>query len=490
MNFRLLSKILGILLLLMGGTQSLCLAYAYRFDPRHDGLDSFEGLLLSVSVDLVAGCVLLLLGRGGGKEILRKEAIAIVGLSWIVCAFFGAIPYLVSEPRMQLADAFFESMSGFTTTGASIIPDLEQVPRGILLWRGLTQWLGGLGILVLFVALLSYLGVGSKALFRHESSAKESGGLQARIHDVALRMWQIYLALSLVLFGGFILLGMPFFDAVCHTFTTVSTGGFSPHNRSLGHYNDPLIECWAMLFMILGGVSFMLYAWLLRGKWGRWKKEEETKYFLGVLLVATALIAGYHVFGRENMTILHALRVASFQVVSILTTAGFVTADYDLWPTFPVVILLALMVIGGCTGSTSGGIKISRWLLFARTMKKELNESFRPNVIRTVGLNGNPVDAELQRQTMFFIAIAAVIIGLTTVITSLLEPQLDLVSSLSASMAIFLNIGPALGQLGPTETYAALKAPTKLMFALLMAVGRLEIFAILVLFFPSLWRKY
>ena len=265
-----------------------------------------EGLTLSISVDLVFGGILLLLGRGSGKEILRKEAIAIVGLSWIVCAIFGALPYIFCEPRMRMADAFFESMSGFTATGATVINHLETFPNGILLWRCLTQWLGGMGILVLFVALLSYLGVGSKALFRHESSAKEGGGLQARIHDVALKLWQIYVGLSLVLFSGFVLLGMSVFDSICHTFTTISTGGFSPHGASIGYYNNPLIEIWTMIFMVLGGISFMLYAWLLRGKWDRWVKEEETKYFLGIIASVTLAIA-LHLANKHTMKVNHPL---------------------------------------------------------------------------------------------------------------------------------------------------------------------------------------
>ena len=490
MNYRLLSKIIGWLLLFLGLTQGLCMAYAYRFDERHESLDSFEGLAISVAINLGASMVLLYLGRGSGKEILRKEAIAIVGSSWLICALFGALPYMLCEPRMAFADAFFESMSGFTTTGASIIEDLEGFPQGILLWRCLTQWLGGMGILVLFVAVLSYLGVGSKALFRHESSAKEGGGLQSRIHDVALRLWQIYLFLSLVLFLGFIGLNMPVFDALCHTFTTISAGGFSPHAAGIGYYDNVWIELWCMLFMMLGGVSFMLYAWLLRGKWERWRKEEEMKYFLGIVLGCVVVLTAYLVLQGEGYAWAQTLRVVSFQVISLMTTTGFVTADYDLWPSFPLIVLVGVMIIGGCTGSTSGGIKVSRCLIFLRTVRKELNESFRPNLIRYVGLNGNNVDEEVQHQTMFFFSIVACLIALGSMLICFLEPSLDPLSALSATISCLMNIGPALGKLGPTETFAALKPISKLLFSLFMAVGRLEVFAILVLFFPSLWRTY
>lgn len=490
MNFRLLSKIIGLLLLFLGLTQAICLGYAYRFDARHDQLDSVEGLSISVGINLGACLLFLWMGRGSGREVLRKEAIAIVGSSWLICALFGSLPYMFSEPKMGFCDAFFESMSGFTTTGASIIDDLGVFPQGILLWRCLTQWLGGMGILVLFVAVLSYLGAGSKALFRHESSAKEGGGLQARIHNVAIRLWQIYLFFSLLLFLGFLAFGMPVFDAVCHTFTTISTGGFSPHNSGLGYYNNTFIEIWAMIFMVIGGVSFMLYAWLLRGRFDRWKKEEETKYFIGLLVLSILLLSFYNASVSGELSLKQSFRYTSFQVVSLMTSSGFVIDDYDQWPPFTILFLVGLMLFGGCAGSTTGGIKVSRWIVFFRTVRRELNESFRPKVIRYVGLNGNNIDEEVQQQTMFFIAISAVLVGICALILSALEPGLDVFTCLSGSIAMLMNIGPALGDLGPTETYASLHPWTKVFLAILMAVGRLEIFAILVLFFPSLWRTY
>lgn len=242
MNYRLLSKLLGLLLLLLSGTLLLCLAVAFLHGDRHPGMDAVDSLLLAVAITAGAGLLLRLLGRGSGNEILRKEAIAVVGLGWLVCAAFGALPYVFCEPNLSPIEAFFESMSGFTTTGATVISDLDACPRSILLWRSLTQWLGGLGILVLFVALLSSVGVGSKALFQHESSAKTGGGVQARIQDVAARLWQIYLGLSVICCLGLMVLGMSFYEAVCHTMTALSTGGFSTRNGSIAEFNSFGIE--------------------------------------------------------------------------------------------------------------------------------------------------------------------------------------------------------------------------------------------------------
>ena len=251
---------------------SVCMAYAWYSGEHGDGVDTFQGFLISVSLTLGIGVILLLYGYRAGRDVLRKEAIAIVGLGWLVSSIFGALPYLLCSPGMELAEAIFESTSGFTTTGASVIGDLTQHPRSVLLWRALTQWLGGLGILVLFVALLSYLGVESKALFHHESSVKSGEGLQARIQDVAKRLWQIYVVLTVICCVGFMLLGMDTYEAICHSFTTLSTAGFSTRNGSIGEFNSVGIEIWTMLFMTIGGISFMLYAWLLRGSLGSMEK--------------------------------------------------------------------------------------------------------------------------------------------------------------------------------------------------------------------------
>ncbi len=490
MNYRLVSKLLGLLLLLLSATMLLCVAYAYWDQERQPGLDAVESLIISVAATATAGLILVILGRKSGREILRKEAIAVVGLGWLICAAFGALPYMLSDPRLSPMPAFFESMSGFTTTGSTVIQDLTLFPKGILLWRSLTQWLGGAGILVLFVALLSSLGVGSKALFQHESSAKSGGGVQARIQDVAALLWKIYVGLSIVCTLGLMAQGMSFYDAVCHTMTAISTGGFSPRNESVAYYHSAGIELWLVLFMILGGANFMLFAWLLRRKWHRWTQEEEVKVYLWIIVVATVIIAADLVLVGKDHAPLAALRESLFQTVSIITTTGFATADFDRWPSLTRVLLLLLMAIGGCAGSTAGGVKVSRWVLFYKIVRQEVVSAFRPNQVFSLRLNGNLMDATSKLQTVFFVALAGMTVAVGTALVSLFEPTMDMDSSLSAVMATLFNIGPGLGAVGPTHNFAHLSGGSLMFLSLLMLLGRLEFFAVLVLFMPSLWRKY
>jgi len=490
MNLRLLSKLMGTLLLLLGGAMFICLGVAYLLDARREGFDSIESFWISSLMTASTGVLLIFLGRAEKSELLRKEAIAVVGLSWLVCSAFGALPYIFSEARLTPTEAFFESVSGFTTTGASVFSDVESLPHSILIWRSLTQWLGGLGILVLFVALLTYLGVGSKALFRHESSAKTGEGVQARIRDVAARLWQIYLGLTVICCLGLMVLGMSFFDAINHSFAAISTGGFSTRNASIAAFDSLAIELWIVLFMLLGGISFMLYAWLLRGKWERWKKEEETKAFLFIVGASTVIIAlDLWALGMEE-SFGRALRNSLFQVVTIITTTGFATADFDHWPHFSRLALIFLMCVGGCAGSTSGGIKVSRWLLFFKIIRQETILSFRPNQVIRLSLNGNATDDQLKAQTIFFIALAGVTVAFGTGLVSLLEPGQNIETCFSAVMATLFNIGPGLSAVGPTHNFGFFSPLTHIALCMMMILGRLEFFALLVLFVPTLWKRY
>lgn len=490
MNLKVLSKLVGSLLLFLAASQTSCLAYAVWGGESGEGLDAVEAFLISIGAALISGLGLLGLGRGADNELLRRESVSVVGLGWIFCTLYGAIPFFLCEPRMGIADSLFESVSGFTATGATVIGDIEALPRSLLLWRVLTQWLGGMGILVLFVALLSSFGAGSKALFRHESSTFDAEGLSPRIQWTSIQLWGIYVFLSLICFLGLRYLGMSNFDAICHAFTTIATGGFSTYNSSIGHFNSLAIELWIIVFMILGAMNFMLYAWTLRRQWDRWRQDEASQILLLILAVATIGIALNLAWRPEGMSFGHGLRVALFQVVAIMTTTGFATADFDQWPAFSVILIVFLMVIGGCAGSTSGGLKVGRFILFFKIVHYQLRTGFRPNQVMKLKLNGNPVTDQFRIDTLFLIAVAGMSVLLGSLIVCLLQPQQDLRTCVSAVLATLFNIGPALGEVGPTRHYGDLNGATKIFLSFLMVLGRLEFYALLVLFMPSLWRRY
>lgn len=489
MNYRVLCKVLGLLVLLVAGAMLVCEIYAVaaergRSDATHDW-----ALLKSSGIAAALGGALFAVGWRAGNEVLRKEGMAIVGLGWVISAVVGAFPYVLCTPSLDPAAAFFESASGFTTTGSSVISDLDLYPQSILLWRAMTQWLGGMGILVLFVALLSTLGVGSKSLFRNESSAQIGYGFHSRIRDTATRLWQIYTALTVVCIAGLMLLGMSFYDALLHAFAAISTGGFSPRNASVAAYASVGIEVWLSLFMFLGGVSFVLMAWALRRNVQRVKADEELRGYVMILLVTTAVIALDLVVRREESWG-QALREGSFQVISVMTTTGFVSADYDAWPTLSKAILVMLMFIGGCSGSTSGGMKVSRVIIFMKATKQQLINAFRPNQVVPLRLNGQLLDESVKSRAVFFLALTFFIVGTSTLVITVIEPRLDLVSSFGSVVATLFNIGPGLGAVGPMHNFSEMLPSTHVFLSILMILGRLELFALLVLFMPALWRRY
>jgi trk system potassium uptake protein TrkH len=310
------------------------------------------------------------------------------------------------------------------------------------------------------------------------------------MRDIALQLWRIYAVLSVVCCAGLMLLGMSLYDAVYHTFTAISTGGFSPRNESIAAYDSFGIEAWLCLFMVLGGISFMLHAWLIRRHWERWRKEEEAKVFFYVLLALIVMIAADLVWMGKAESIGGSIRASMFQVISIMTTTGYATENFDGWPAFSRVLLVLSMFVGGCAGSTAGGIKLGRFILLWKVLRQQVIAAFRPNQVITLRLNGNVVDEEMKLQTVFFITLAGLATAVGTVVVSLLEPGLDAVSSLSAVVASLFNIGPGLGAVGPTSNFAGLAPATKVFLSFMMVLGRLEFFALLVLFAPSLWRRY
>lgn len=489
MNYRLLAKVLGLLALLIAGALLLCEVYGFFIDARGTGTHHDFGLLKSAAVAAVVGGVLLWAGRGSGREILRKEAIAIVGLGWLLSASLGALPYVLGTPSLPPTAAFFESVSGFTTTGSTVIGDLTIFPRSTLLWRATTQWLGGMGILVLFVALLSSLGVGSKALFRHESTVQIGFGFHSRIRQTALGLWSLYTALTAICVAGLTLCGMSFYDALVHAFAAISTGGFSPRNESIVYYQSAWIEAWLCLFMFIGGMNFLILVRVLRRDMQGLRKEEEFRSYLGIVLVATFAVA-VDLMVRQGVGFSESLRWSSFQVISILTTTGFVSADFDLWPRFSQALLVLLMFVGGCSGSTAGGIKVSRVVVFLKTAGQQLTNMFRPSQVVPVRLNGRILEESQKTGALFFIAIAGTAVAAGTLLIALFESQLSLTGAFTSVVATLFNIGPGLGEVGATKNFAFFSPASQVVFSVLMLLGRLEFFALLALLVPAIWRRY
>lgn len=494
MNYRLLAKVLGLLLLLEGAAMGACALFAH-YDRAEGNHAAMVALLIGGGMAVLAALIGMSMGIGKFDKIPRREAVVIVGLGWLLCGLFGGLPYVFCPPHLTLTEAIFESVSGFTTTGSTVMTDITAWPRGLIMWRAVTQWLGGLGILVLFVAVLSYLGVGSKSLFRNESSFQTGEATTARIRDTALMLWKVYLAITILALLGLRAMGMSWFNSVAHAFTAVSTGGFSPHNESIGYYsgwgNGWVIELWLTLIMAACSLNFLIYVVVARRAWKRLRTEEDGRWFLGVCLFAMLVVAGGIAF-EGGGSFWSGLRESSFTVVAIASTTGFGAGDYEAWPVYGQAMLAGLMVVGGCSGSTAGGLKIGRMMVFWKTVRYEVVRAFRPNQVFRMSVNGNPFDDKARQQTLLFIALYGTILGGSAVLVGMFEAgtAIDLETCLGSALATLSNIGPGFGSVGPTENFAHFRPGTQVFLSLLMVLGRLELFAILVLFIPAAWRRY
>jgi trk system potassium uptake protein TrkH len=501
MNFRILAKFLGALLLLESIAMAICGVFAWM-DAVPGDVGAMSALFLSAGIVALVGSLMMVCGIGKIDRVPRREGIVVVGLGWVLCGLVGSLPYMLGEPKLELANALFESVSGFTTTGSSVMGtnpeaglDIASWPRGILMWRSVTQWLGGMGILVLFVAILSYLGMGSKSLFRNESSFQTGEATTARIRDTAMTLWKVYVVITLVCVIGLKAMGLGTYNAISHAFTVVSTGGFSPHNESIGYYsswgNGWLIELWLSLFMVICSMSFLIWVVLLRKRWKRLRDEEEGRLFI-VFCIGAAVALSFGVASSQSMDFFTALRQSWFTVASIASTTGFITVDYSQWPSCGLILLAAMMFLGGCSGSTAGGMKVSRLIVFLKTARFEIVKAFRPNQVFRMHVNGNALGESERAQTVVFVALYAFIVLASCFVVALLEAGngMDMLTSFGCVAATLANIGPGFGDVGPDGNFAHLLPITKVFLSLLMILGRLELYAILVLFMPSIWRKY
>ena len=482
MHFRVITRFIAILILFLGISMGAPLLVSIIYQDS-----STRALLLSMLITCCIGLILFFATRSQANNHLNhRDGVAVVTLGWVMAGLFGTLPYLFSASIPDFTNAYFESISGFTTTGASILHDIESLPKGILLWRSQTQWLGGMGIIVLSIAILPFLGVGGMQLYRAEIPSPVVDKLKPRISETAKTLWKVYVLITVLevvlLFAG----GMSLFDAFCHGFCTMPTGGFSTKNTSIIHFNSPYFHTIFIVFMLLAGISFSLHYKFIKGEFNIFGKDPECRVFL-ILVVLFTLIVTFSVYGSVYGSLTEAFRHAAFQVSSIITTTGFVTTDYDKWPALPQQILLICMFIGAMAGSTGGGMKTMRIMLLIRHSYKEIFRIVHPHAVTTVKLGGKPVpDYILSSIWGFFILYLGLFVLASLIMACL---GLDLISAFASVAASIGNIGPGLGIVGPAKNYLAIPVVGKWVLILCMLLGRLEIYTVIVLLTPEYWRK-
>lgn len=479
MNYGIVIKVLGIILLI----ESLLMSPAI-FISQHHGGEAVHAFLLTISAMLVIG--LIMMNVGSKKDQIRaKDGIVIVALGWLMISVFGALPLYLTDSVPHYVDALFEIISGFTTTGSSVIADVESLDKGILFWRSMTHWIGGMGILVFTLALLPALGVGSLQIFKAESPGPVAGKIVPRMKDTARVLYVTYIAITLLelvflLFGGVNLI-----DSFVITFGTVGTGGFGPRNDSLASYSS-YVHIITGIFMVLSGVNFSLYFLIFRKKYRDFLEDRELRLYLFFIFSAVVMIA-VNLLMTFKGDVFISVRDSFFQVASIMTTTGYSTVDYEQWPSFSKLILFFLMFIGGSAGSTAGGMKVIRIMIILKLIKREVSKIFHPRALIPIKVGGKIVSNEVIARINSFLALHLVIFVIGVLVVSL--EGVDMISSISSVAATINNIGPGFGAVGPTMTFADYSIFTKLFLSLVMLLGRLEHFTIIALLVPKTWTR-
>ena len=484
-NTRMVFRTMGALLLIEAVFMALALGVSLWYGEADSGV-----FLLSTIITLLAGVIGLLVGRHAESRMGEREGYVIVAMVWVVFSAFGLMPYYLSGQVPSLTDAWFESMSGFTTTGATIIPDLEVITHGLLFWRSLTQWIGGMGIIVLSIAILPIFGLNGMQLYAAEVTGLTYEKLSPRIADTAKMMWSIYLLLTITEVLALWLCGMNVFDAVCHSFSTIATGGFSTHNNSLEYYDSAAIHYTVTLFMFISGINFVLLIYLLRGKARNLLQDEEVRWYsVAVALFAVALTVGLYIArpGWSGVEMERAFRDSLFTVISSMTSTGYTISDYMYWPVVAWVVIFFLMLTGACAGSTAGGIKWVRLAIIMKNGVAEFQRRIHPNAIIPVKLNEKAVPQQTINNIMAFLIFYVFIIVITVVIFCASGVNFD--ESIGAAVSAIGNVGISIGQFGPAGTYAEFPMVAKWVMSFVMLIGRLEIFTILLLFTRALWKK-
>ena len=480
MNYRMIGKSVGNLLLVEAACMlpSLLISLIY---PESDA----TAFAAAIALTTAAGFLLSRLKSNAGG-LYARDGFAIVALGWILLSAFGALPFLLSGAIPRVEDALFESISGFTTTGASILREVESLPRGILFWRSFTHWMGGMGVLVMMIAIMPSVKANSIHILKAESPGPTPGKLVPKVSQTAKILYLIYILLTATQVVFLVAGGMPLYDSLVHSFSTAGTGGFSSRNLSVAAYGSDYIEIVITVFMFLFGVNFTLYYTAFKGGLKNALHDEELRIYFFTVVGATALIA-INVYSQVYRTLGESVQHAAFQVSSIITTTGFATADFNLWPVLSQLILLLLMFVGASAGSTGGGIKVVRVVVLFKVIKRELTRVIHPRAVRTIKLNGRLVDEEVVSGVMAFFYFY-ILIFVAAVLTVALEGE-DIVTTVTSVIATLNNVGPGLGRVGPMGNFADLSVLSKAVLSLCMLIGRLEIYPIMLLMFPSFWKR-
>lgn len=474
---------------------SVALAAIIPVGEAHETGLNLGGWALSLLIALTLGSGLWtvghLLARKSAKKsgriiaMRRREAMALVGGGWFLCGIVAALPYLFCEPHVPFADAVFESLSGLTTTGSTIFNDLSQLPKSILVWRSVTQWVGGMGILAMFVVVLSGMTASSKTLIGAESSLANSD--IASLRQTMRHLWGVYSAMTFICFLGLWAFGLTPFQAINYSLTALSTGGFGTENDSVGPLFSGGSKLWLTCFMFMGAISFPFYLMILKRRFTDLRHRfEEIWCYVILLVVASVLIISQSLAGNQEVGVIDVV----FNVVSVSTTTGYVSSDYDTWSGVGVGVLILLMMIGGCSGSTAGGLKVSRIIFWFRFVSSGLERSFRPKVVSPIKLAGRQVDAEASDQLFLVLSLFGFFAITGTFTFQILDPGHSIMGAISAVISCLGNVGPAFAEMGPTENFSRVSSASKILFASLMVLGRLEYVALIVLFNRKLWRKY
>lgn len=491
MNYLIVFKLLSVIMAAMAVAFGVSYGVGEWLDSTAVAQHTRMAWLGSIALALLLTLIFWALGRKAVPKLFRKEALAVIGIGWVLASALGAFPYFLILQEASYADGFFEAASGLTTTGSTVFAAPEDFPLSLLFWRCLSQWIGGLGVVVFFVAILSYLGAGAKILYANESSGSYAELGSGRVQSGIMGIVYFYLALSAACAVTLRLTGLEWFDAVCVMLATVCTGGFSNYGTSIAHYANPAVEWVLIFYMFIGGCSFLLILRAITGGgWRVLRRNTELKAYCGIILAATVALTIMLVGAQEAANAASAFRLALFQTVSIITTTGFATADFEMWLPFGHVVLVLLMLFGGCSGSTSGSIKIVRIVVVVKSALRHIERAFRSRVVRPLHINGRVLAHEEQDDIQDFVILMLILMVVGSLLLAVLEPHVSPEGTISAIVTSLCNVGPGLNEVGPAHTFADFGAAAKVLLAVFMIMGRVELYALLALFFPSLWKKF